>query len=120
MCKRTLIASLMLLGSTAVQADPALFFGVSYVFGQSESGPGLSLKVMSTDKEDHFAVGAGVSYYPTMKGNKFGVDAGVGYNFDNMAVTVGWDFMHSPQVAIGYIDTEDKRPAPPPVEPSVE
>lgn len=118
MFKRTLIATLMLAGSSVAQADPGVFFGVTYAFGHSTSGLGLSLKVLSTDKEDHFAVGAGVSYYPLMSGNKFGVDVGVGYLFDNAAVTVGWDFMHSPQIGIGYVDTKDDKPAAPVPEPA--
>jgi hypothetical protein len=114
MLKRALIASLLLVGATSTQADPGVFFGVTYAFGHSNAGLGLSLKVLSTNEQDHFVVGAGVSYYPLMKDNKFGVDVGVGYVFEDVAVTVGWDFMHSPQIGIGYVDTEDDdQPAAP-------
>lgn len=111
MYKRTILASFLIGSSTVAVADPGVFLGVSYAFGQSSPGVGLSLKVMSTNREDRAAVGAGVSYYPMLSGNKFGVTADVGYVFENAAVTVGWDFMHSPQVSVGYMNTKDDKPA---------
>ena len=112
---RPLLASLLIASSTTAVADPGVFFGVAYTFGQAKpsDGLGLSLKVLSTNKEDHAVVGAGVTYYPLQSNNRFGVDLGVGYLFQDVAVTVGWDFMHSPQVGVGYVNTKDDRPAPP-------
>lgn len=112
MFKRTLMATLLIGSSASAVADPGIFFGVTYAFGQSSPGVGLSLKLMSTNKEDHAAVGAGVTYYPLLSGNKFGVTVDAGYVFQNTAVTVGWDFMHSPQIGIGYVNTKDDKPAP--------
>lgn len=116
MFKPILIASCLVACSATAVADPGVFFGVTYAFGQSQpaAGFGLSLKVMSTNKEDHAAVGAGVTYYPLLSQNQFGVDVGVGYIFQDVAVTAGWDFMHSPQVGVGYVNTKDDRPAPAP------
>jgi hypothetical protein len=115
MYKRTLMATLLMAGSATAVADPGVFFGVTYTFGHAVEGVGLSLKVMSTNKEDHAAVGAGVTYYPLLSENTFGVDVGVGYVFQDAAVTVGWDFMHSPQVGVGYVNTKPDRPAVAPV-----
>jgi hypothetical protein len=112
MFKPALIASFLVASSASAMADPGFFFGVTYAFGQSSPGVGLSLKVLSTNKEDHAAVGAGVTYYPLLSGNPFGVTADVGYVFQDAAVTVGWDFMHSPQVGVGYVNTKSDKPAP--------
>jgi hypothetical protein len=114
MFKRTLMATLLIGSSATAFADPGIFFGVTYAFGQTSPGVGVSLKVMSTDKEDHAAVGAGVTYYPLLSSNPFGVDVDVGYLFKNSAVTVGWDFLHSPQVGVGYVNTWKASPAPAP------
>ncbi len=114
--KRIILASLLLSSSTLAMADPGVFFGVGYTFG-TKGGPALTLKVLSTKEQDSFAAAAGVSYYPLNKGNPLGFDVGAGYLFDSVAVTVGWDFLHSPQIAAGYVDTEDDNaatPAPPP------
>lgn len=111
MYKRTILASILIGSSAIAVADPGLFLGVTYAFGQSSPGVGLSLKVMSTNREDKVAVGAGVNYYPWLSGNKFGVSADVGYVFQNAAVTAGWDFMHSPVVSVGYMNTKGDKPA---------
>jgi hypothetical protein len=112
MFKRILVTSLILVAPSLAQADPGLFVGVAYTFGQGDKGFGLTLKVTSSDKEDHAIVAAGVSYYPMQPANKFGVDAGVGYNFSNAAVTLGWDFLQkATQLAVGFADTDDDTPA---------
>ena len=112
MFKRTLLASVLVACSASAVAEPGVFFGVSYAFGQAKPADGfaLSLKVLSSRKEDKAVVGAGVSYYPLQSQNPFGVDVGVGYLFQDAAVTVGWDFMHSPLVSVGYVNTKDDKP----------
>ena len=91
--------------STLANADVGVFFGISYAFGGG--GPGVSLKVLSSDEEDKAVIGAGVSYYP-LAASHFGADVGVGYNFDNAGVMVGYDFLQSGvQVGAGYVNTED-------------
>ena len=122
--KRSFLAAALLAASTSAVADPGLFLGLAYTFSDSGSnGVGVSFKVLSTDKVHHGVVGAGVTYYPLDSSNPFGVDVGAGYLFDNAAVTAGWDFMHSPQIAVGYVNTDDGKssssytpPAPPPPE----
>jgi len=117
MIKRTILACLLLVGSVA-HADPGVFVGVTYDFSGKSSGVGVSLKALSTRKEDKAAVAGGVTYYPLASENNFGVDLSAAYVFKNGAVTVGWDFVNSkPQAGIGYVNTKDdhkdKKPPPP-------
>ena len=91
--------------STLANADAGVFFGLSYAFGGG--GPGVSLKVLSSDEEKKAVVGAGVSYYP-LATNHFGADVGIGYNFNNAGVMLGYDFLQKGvQVSAGYVNTED-------------
>ena len=53
------VISISLAGITSAIADPGVFFGVTYNIGGSF---GVSLKVLSTNKEDRGALAAGVSY----------------------------------------------------------
>lgn len=111
---RVIFATMLLVGGNVAFADPGVFAGVVYNFG-STSSLGISLKVLSTNKEEHGAVAGGVSFYPLAKTDRFGVDLGAGYLFQNGAVTLGWDFMQSrPQVGVGYANTEDDKKNPPP------
>jgi len=109
MVKRLLVLGIFTFGLvTQAQAGASGFFGISYVLGTSLGDFGVTAKVLSDDDENTGVLGAGVSYYPFSEANKFGVDASVGYLFQNSAVTLGWDFLRmKPQLGIGYIDTED-------------
>lgn len=107
MKKQWALIGMMFAAASPAIADPGVFLGVTYNFGGSV---GVSLKVLSTNKEDRGALAAGVSYYPAT--SNFGVDAGAAYLFKNSAVTLGWDFLNSnPQVGVGYVNTKDDRPA---------
>jgi hypothetical protein len=102
-----------------IQASPAAFVGISYSFG---GNIGLSVKLLSDDKEDKVVAAIGASYYPTAM-NKFGIDIGAGYTFNNAAAIVGWDFLQkSPQISAGWADIEDDKsrstPAPAPTLPA--
>ncbi len=90
MKKPLVFFSIMFAASVPAIADPGIFFGAVYNFGGSA---GVSLKILSTDREDRCAFVAGGSYFPNIK--KFGVDAGAGYLFENGAATIGWDFLNS-------------------------
>ena len=116
MKKRLLLTTTLLLGTTSAYAGPGLFLGVSYNFGGSF---GVSLKVLSTNREHRGAVAAGVSYFPSTR--KFGADAGVGYLFNNGAVTGGWDFLNStPTFGLGFVNTKSRDTVvPPPAAPVV-
>lgn len=100
------LALLGLLPLTA-QADPAAFVGISYSFGGA--GVGISVKVLSDDKEDQVVAALGATYYP-MAANKFGIDLSAGYTFNDAAVLVGWDFLQKGvQVSAGWADIEDDK-----------
>jgi hypothetical protein len=78
--------------TTTTKNDPSLFLGLSWTLGGSGSGggtPGLTLKILSTNKRDAVAAAAGVTY--NFDGT-FGCDAGLGYNTSGASMTVGYDF----------------------------
>ncbi len=112
MKKYLVFLGLFLLSSaTTAIANPGILFGLSYNFGGSV---GLSLKVLSTNKEHHGALAVGTSYYPLTK--KFGLDAGAAYLTKDAAVSLDWDFLNNtPQVGVGYINTQKAYDAPPPL-----
>ena len=111
---KVIIISSFVLTSGLAKADVGIFLGLSYAFGGG--GPGVSLKVLSSDEENKAVVGAGVSYYP-MSAKHLGADISVGYNFKNFGVTAGYDFLQSGvQIGAGYVNTDDddqsRSPAP--------
>lgn len=121
MKKLLLLASFFFIGSTYTNAGiapiqnttdshPTAFVGLTYNFN---GGIGLSLKVLSTNKEDSGVVSGGVSYYPLT--NKFGVSLGAGYVVKNGAATLEWDFINNtPIVNVGYAKTKDEETTPSP------
>jgi len=111
MKKLLAVASILLISSTYASASPSVFAGVTYGFG---GGVGLSLKALSTDKEDSGVLSGGVTYYPLT--NKFGASIGGGYLVKNGATTVEWDFLNGlPTFSAGYAHTKDDTPAPMPI-----
>jgi len=104
------------LGSTAlvscviaspVWADPTFMVGLTMSFGGSQgTNVGISGRVLSDNKRDSAVGMAGVTYYPQT--GTWGIDAGLGYNFDNTTVGVTYDFMNQ-NVAIsgGWADLAD-------------
>lgn len=114
MLKHTLIISFLLFGLAAqAQAGAGAFFGISYNLGTSTADWGVTAKILSDDDANTAIVGAGVSYFPLAKENKFGVDLNGGYLFENGAVTLGWDFLQwKPQLSLGYVDTESDKATP--------
>lgn len=104
---KIIFAGALLSVSQLASADPGVFFGLVYAFGAG-GGPGVSLKVLSTNKEDHAVVGAGATFYPFSQANRFGLDVEVGYLAKDFAATVGWDFLqHGVQIGAGYVNTKD-------------
>ncbi|MDD5358802.1 MAG: hypothetical protein PHI02_00915 [Sulfurovaceae bacterium] len=118
--KKLLIAmGILFIGSTYVNAGiapvqntkshPTAFLGVTYSFG---GGVGISLKALSTNKEDSGVVSGGVTYYPLT--NKFGVSLGGGYLVKNGAATLEWDFLNgTPIFNAGYAKTKDDKTVAP-------
>jgi len=121
MIKKSIILGALVAFSVPARADVGAMVGVGYTFG--DAGPALTIKALSNDKKDE-AVGAlGLSYYPLSQ-NKFGVDVGVGYQFNNSALILSWDLLQkSPQVSAGWANTRsdnaasDPPPPPPPPPP---
>jgi hypothetical protein len=76
---------------TTVKNDPSLFLGFGWTFGGSDIGagtPGLTLKLLSTNKRNAPAAAAGVTY--NFDGT-FGCDLGLGYNTSDATLTFGYD-----------------------------
>ncbi len=113
-----MLATTIGLGATAASADPAAYLGATLRFGGNTGADlGLTAKILSTNREDKFAVAAGISWYPWSH-EAFGADASLGYVFDDAAVLGGYDFVTgSPVLSAGWLNTKDKsrsRPAAPP------
>ncbi|NOX08525.1 MAG: hypothetical protein GXP22_03395 [Gammaproteobacteria bacterium] len=93
------------------QAQAGVFVGVTFNFdAKGVEGLGFTTKVTSTNKRDRFAASAGATYFPFKQDNQFGLDAGVGYQGNNSAGIVSWDFLQKGvSVSAGYAKT--KKPA---------
>ena len=87
MKKQWWLAALALVASASAFADPGVMIGVNYNF---DGQLGITLKVLTTDKQDRPALGVGVSYLPMRK--SFGFDVDVAYLFKDSAVTFGYDY----------------------------
>lgn len=105
-----LAASLVTLAALPAAADPALFVGVSLRFGgDAPVSPGLTLKVLSSDREDEGVLAAGIGWYPKSS-QPWGLDVSAGYAFDSGAALIGYDFLSaSPVFSLGWADTDDKK-----------
>ncbi len=114
--KAIALGALLSVLSTQASADVGFMAGVGWTFGGG--GPALTIKVLSSDSRNEGVVAAGASYYPLVA-KKFGLDLGAGYQFDNAAAIVSWDFLQNGvQLSGGWADTEsNKRNSPAPVAP---
>lgn len=92
-----------------LKTDPTVFLGLAWTFGNggAESSPGVTLKVLSTNRRDAGAVAAGLTY--NFDGT-FGCDIGAAYNSKGGAVTLTWDFCRrGPQIGLGGVTSKPKR-----------
>lgn len=90
-----------LLAAPAV-ADPTYMLGLALNFGGGETQLGVTAKILSDNRPEEVVAAAGVTYFFD---GTFGADVGVGYTFDDGAVTLGYDFLNrSPQIAAGWAD----------------
>ena len=94
---RNLLATTALVGALAAApafAEPVVSLGVNVGFGAAQkSNLGISARVLSDNRKDRFVGALGGIYYPST--NKFGLDAGIGYNFgNNTTATVTYDFVN--------------------------
>jgi hypothetical protein len=90
-------------------ADPTVMLGLSLNFGGGESKLGATAKLLSNDAPNEFVGAAGITYF--FDDGSVGLDAGLGYTFDNSAVTFTYDFLNeSPQLSAGWADIAQPRP----------
>ena len=88
-------------------SNPVAMVGIAFNFGGkiSKESLGLTVKILSSDRQDRFVAAAGVTYFPWAP-NKFGLDIGGGYNFDKVTALVGYDLLNKkPQASLGYTNT---------------
>jgi hypothetical protein len=99
----TALATLLL--SCPSYADPTVMIGLALNFGGGEKPAlGLTGKVLSSNKEDEVVGAAGATYFFD---GYWGLDAGIGYTFDDSAVTLTYDFLNKrPQISAGWADIE--------------
>ena len=98
---KTIIGLVLLASMSLAHAGPGVMFGLNF---SMNNGFGVSVKVLSSDRENRTVGSLGTTYYPAT--NRVGVDLGVGRTFDSGAVTIGWDIINSaPQASVGYVNT---------------
>ncbi|MGY8872217.1 MAG: hypothetical protein ACKVJE_17410 [Pseudomonadales bacterium] len=108
--KKTLFLTLSILCASTAQADPAIMFGLSYSFNGEF---GVTVKALSNDDEDEFVAAVGATFYPYTN-KSFGLDAGIGYTFDDAAAVLSWDFLQeAAQASIGYANTDSNKSSSP-------
>ncbi len=99
------VAAIMATLTTGAMADLGAFAGVSYAFG-AKSGVGFTLQATSSRREDRAIVAGGLSYYPFAAQPHFGTPIGVGYQGEDFAGIVSYDFMlRNISVSAGYTPT---------------
>ncbi|BDY12656.1 hypothetical protein [Hydrogenimonas cancrithermarum] len=111
---KRMIAAGSVIAVTAAYAGPAAMFGVAY---NIEGGDiGFTVKVLSNNEKNKVIAAGGATYYPWAPAKKFGLDASVGYLFDGVALTGGWDLLKNDfHTAVGYVnvveDSDGSAPA---------
>lgn len=110
--KRLLTTTCLLATGSAAMAGPTLMVGISHNFG---GATGITVKLLSTNKEDKAAVAAGLTYFPRAQERRWGADVGLGYTFRNGALAFGYDWLNSQwQLSLGAANTRKPLTAPPP------
>ena len=93
--------------SNSRDSNPVAMVGIAFNFGGkiSKESFGLTVKVLSSDRQDRFVAAAGVTYFPWAP-NKLGLDVSGGYNFEKVTALVGYDLLNKkPQASLGYANT---------------
>lgn len=88
--KRLLISTTLLAVTSAAIAEPALMLGVSHNFG---GATGITLKVLSTNREEKAALAVGVSYAPGREASRWSWDTGLAYNFKSTSLVLSYDWV---------------------------
>ncbi|SNY53984.1 hypothetical protein SAMN06297129_2694 [Pseudooceanicola antarcticus] len=99
----TALATILLSG--AAHADPAVMLGLALNFGgAADTKLGLTTKLLSDNRPDQLVGAIGGTYFFD---GTWGLDVGIGYTFDEAAVTLSYDFINNaPQVAAGWANIE--------------
>lgn len=85
--------------------------GLAYSFGSSPTAEnlGFTLKAVNTNAANHFAVGAGGTFFP-WSDERFGLDLSGGYNSTESSALLGYDFLkQTPVVSGGWVDTVEEK-----------
>lgn len=115
--KKLAVAAGLLASCTWSYAGAGVMIAFCYDFGGS---PGVTVKVLSTNKPDRFGVAAGVSFLPWANNNKgkVGFDVDGVRTFQHTAVALGWDIVQNEaHIAAGFASTH--RPSAPPAPPAI-
>ncbi len=91
-----------------IDYDPTASISLTIPFGAGGIKDfGISLNVLSTNEENAWMGGAGVTFYPA-KDNKLGCSVIGGRNFTNSELHLGYDFCQKVfNFGIGVLDTKD-------------
>lgn len=84
--------------------------GLAYSFGSglAQENLGFTLKALNTNEANHFVLGAGGTFYP-WSDERFGMDLGAGYNFNEATALLGYDFLKkAPVVSGGWVNTTEE------------
>lgn len=87
---------------------PGLMVGLAFDLSAAPKIADIAItaKVLSNRQENHFVLGAGVSYFPWASESKFGLDVSAGHNFEHSNMMVGYDFIQNkPQISGGWSST---------------
>jgi hypothetical protein len=107
--KKPLFAAILSIFATGAQAGAGVMLGVAYNFDgpASLNNLGVTAKVLTSDEEEKWVGALGVSFYPGSD-KQLGLDLSGGYNFQDSAVLVGYDFLkRAPQISGGWSNTDD-------------
>lgn len=106
--KKLITTTLLLASGSAALAGPALMLGVSHNFGGST---GITLKLLSTNREDKPALAVGASYAPGREAAPWSWDTGLAYNFKSVSMVLSYDWVpQQVQLSLGVANLK----APPP------
>jgi hypothetical protein len=100
-----LIAAFLISVSPSVQAEPAVFAGVTYLFdGPERATLGFTVKALASNHTDRPSASIGLSVYPSLP-SPLGLDVGVGYQGTDAAGLVSYDLLLNRfSLSAGYAD----------------
>lgn len=113
--KRLIATTLLLTSGVSAFAKPALMLGVSHNFG---GATGITLKVLSTNRQEKAALAVGVSYAPGREASRWSWDTGLAYNFKSTSLVLSYDWVPGEtQLSFGVANLKAPAPAPAPATP---